>query len=235
MLRKIFLLIIFLLAAASSSNAELIHLVDEHYVDSEATVFVLAHSNKDKFHSNKDLENLKYCKNLQVLDLAHGNLTDINFLSSLTELRILLLGANQIVDLEPLSHLQKLEYVELFKNKIKDISPLVGLTNLLDLNICFNKIKDFSPLYNLPKLERLWMYSSQSFDTRPQDSLVASLQNALPNILIDSTSYPTLGGWREHPRWYVIRNMTRVAMKWLPWESSGYTQDMVFVEGEGKK
>lgn len=229
MLRKIFLLVIILLAAASSSDAELIHLVDEHYVDSEATVFVLAHSNKDKFHTSQDFENLKYAKNLRVLDLAHSNITDISFLLPLIELRILLLGANQITDLTPLASLKKLEYVELFKNQISTLTPLSNLTNLLDLNICFNKITDFSPLYNLPKLERLWIYSSQKFNTRPQDSLVASLQNNLPDTYIDSVSYSTLGGWRDHPRWYVIRNITRRAYEWLPWNSDGYTQDLVFV------
>lgn len=229
MLHKIFLLIIILLAAASSSNAELIHLVDEHYVDSEATVFVLAHNNKDKFHTTEELQNLRYAKNLRVQDLAHGNLTDISFLNELPELRILLLGANNIVDISPLAALPKLEYVELFKNKIVDLSPLSNLSNLLDLNICFNRIEDFSSLYSLSSLERLWMYSSQQFDMRPPKDLVASIQENLPNCYIDSTSYSTLGGWREHSRWYVIRNMTRRAYEWLPWNSDGYTQDMVFV------
>lgn len=229
MLRKIFLLLFLLLAAASSSDAELIHIVDEHYVDSEATVFVLAHSNKDDFHTTKELENLRYAKNLRVVDLAHGHLTDISFLEELPELRVVLLGCNDIVDISPLGNLPKLEYIELFKNKVTDVWPLSKLENLLDLNICFNKVQSLFPLCSLPKLERLWIYSSQQFNTRPPKDLVSILQENLPFCQIDSTSYSTLGGWREHPRWYVIRNMTRKAMEWLPWGSDGYTQEMIFV------
>lgn len=213
----------------SASKAELIHLIDEHWIDTDATVFVQQHNNKSEFHNTEDLEKIRYAKNLRVLDQAHGNLDDISFLEDLRELRILLLGANNITDISVLAKLPNLEYIELFKNKITDISPLAELTNLLDINLCFNQIESFAPLYQLPKLERLWMYSSQKFNTRPPKDLVASIQENLPNCYIDSTSYSTLGGWREHSRWYVIRNMTRKAMEWLPWDSNGYTQDMKLV------
>lgn len=226
MFKRLTSFLLCLIPHAHAENEDKIHLVGEHWVDRNATAFALVHSQRDKFHSSKDLENLKQCKNLRVLDLAHGNLTDISFLSELTELRILLLGANQIEDLSPLANLHNLEYIELFKNKVTDISPLAGLTNLLDVNLCFNKIKDFSPLYGLPKLERLWIYSSQKFNTPVPKNTVREIQQNLPYTQIDSTSYSTLGGWREHERWYVIRNMTRKAMRWLPWGSEGYTQDM---------
>ena len=174
---------------------------------------------------------LKWCKDLRVVDLAHNDIDDIGFLGELPELRVALLGDNHISDLTPLAGLEHLEYLELFKNKVADLSPLVGLP-LLDLNIAFNSVADYSPLYKIPTLQRLWIYSSQKYNKAPPQVEVEILRAELPNTLINSISYSTLGGWREHSRWYVIRNMTRRAYEWMPWGSDGYTQDMVPVPGE---
>ena len=38
---------------------------------------------------------------------------------------------------------------------------------------------------------------------------------------IDATSYSTLGGWREHPRYYVVFNMFHGRIEWLPWDADG--------------
>ncbi len=180
--------------------------IKEHTLRTDATAFSTLHNNRAPQHTSQDFEPIKYCKNLQALDLGHNAITSIDFIKDLTELRVLILAINQIEDISVLKNLPNLEYVELFKNKIRDISPLSDMKHVLDLNICFNYVKDYSPLDTLTTLERLWIYNSNNYsasDPIPKD-LVAHLKATLPGCHIDHTHYSTLGGWREHPRYFVI-------------------------------
>lgn len=157
------------------------------------------------------------------LDLSHNEIDDLSFLRHMPKLRVLLLGDNNIEDISVLAELHDLEYLELFKNKIKDVTPLAGLENLIDLNLSHNYIGDLSPLKSLGGLERLWIYNSNNYSAKDPISkaVVSELREAMPNTYIDATSYSTLGGWREHPRYYVVFNMLHGALKWLPWEADG--------------
>ena len=181
----------------------------DHTLRTDATAFSTLHNNKSPTHSSQDFSILKYCKNLQALDIGHNKVDDLTFLYDLPHLKVLILACNAVTDITPLSSLPELEYLELFKNKITDLTPLSGLTRLKDLNICFNKVKDYAPLTGLTQLERLWIYNSDDYsDTVPlPKSVVSMLKDALPDTHIDSTHYSTLGGWREHPRYDVIYKM----------------------------
>lgn len=180
--------------------------IKEHTIRTDQTAFSTLHNNRSPQHSSRDFEPIKHCKRLKALDLGHNAITDIDFIKDLTELRVLILAINKIEDISVLRNLPHLEYVELFKNKIRDISPLEGMGQILDLNICFNYIKDYSPLLGLSTLERLWIYNSNNYATSDPvpKAVVADLKAALPGCHIDHTHYSTLGGWREHPRYFVI-------------------------------
>lgn len=193
-------------------------LVSDHYISPNATSFATRHSNKSKTHG--DFENLKYSPDLLALDLSHNEITDLSFLRHCPKLKILILGDNDIVDITPIGELEDLEYLELWKNKINDVSPLEKLDKLIDLNICFNKIDDLTPLFNLTGLERLWIYNSNNYSkSQPvPENAVMELQKALPYTYIDHTSYSTLGGWREHPRYEVVLRIFRKEKRYLPWE-----------------
>jgi len=194
-----------------------VHLVADHYISPDATAYATRHNNKAATHG--DFENLRYCPDLLALDLSHNEITDLSFLKYCPKLKILLLGDNDIVDISPIAGLKDLEYLELFKNKITDVSPLAELDKLIDLNICFNRIDDLTPLYHLTGLERLWIYNSNNYSkSQPvPKSAVEELQQALPGTHIDHTSYSTLGGWREHPRHFVVRDIFRKYKAYIPW------------------
>ena len=200
-----------------------IRLVEDHYIRTDATAYAANHSNRSKLHSSEDFRQLKYCKDLQALDLGHNSLEDISFMRDLPKLKVIILANNFITDISPLADLKDLEYVELFNNYIEDYSPLAQLPKLMDLNIAFNQSQDFRPLYGLQGLERLWIYSANNRSSSdPVDpAKVEALQAALPDTLINSTSYSTLGGWRTHPRYYVVFNMLHGAVAWLPWDAEG--------------
>jgi hypothetical protein len=198
-------------------------LVEKHYVRTDATAYALNHNNRAKKHKSSDFNALKYCQNLMALDLSHNQIDDLEFLKGLPKLRVLLLGDNRIEDISALADLHDLEYLELFKNKIKDVTPLMDLDNLIDLNLSHNYIDDLFPLAKLSNLMRLWIYNSNNYSAKdpiPKEA-VAELEEAMYGTYIDSTSYSTLGGWREHPRYFVVFNMFHGRLEWLPWDAEG--------------
>ena len=184
--------------------------IGDHWVRTDVTAFSTLHNNRSPQHTEKNFKYLKYCKNLLALDIGHNAVKNLDFLYDLPNLKVLILACNiDLHDITPVGSLNDLEYLELFKNDIHDISCLKNCTNLIDLNICFNRIKDWMPILGLKKLERLWLFNSNNWsDEYPVDrQVVYALKEALPNCHVDATSYSTLGGWREHDRYYVIYHM----------------------------
>ena len=183
--------------------------IGDHWVRTDQTAFSTLHGNASSQHDESDFSYLRYCRNLLALDIGHNAVRDVSFLYELPKLKVLILACNLIEDITPVGSLTELQYLELFKNEINDVSVLTACTELLDLNICFNRITDWSCLESLSKLERLWLYNSNNWsenDPVPAE-VIAALQAALPQCQIDSTSYSTLGGWRDHKRYYVVFNM----------------------------
>lgn len=197
-----------------------------HILRTDATAFSTLHNNQTTQHSSKDFEILKYCPDLLALDIGHNSIDDLSFLSYVPNLRVLIIACNQVNDITPLGQLKDLQYLELFKNDIHDISVLSGLTELIDLNICFNRIKDWTPIYPLTKLQRLWVYNSNNYseDIPVPREAVNGLKEALPNCYIDSKSWSTQGGWREHERYDVIYNMFKTGV-YIPFNEKLPGQD----------
>lgn len=184
--------------------------IGDHWVRTDTTAFSTLHNNRSPSHNENQFRYLKYCKNLLALDIGHNTVKNLDFLYDLPKLKVLIVACNiDLKDITPIGSLKELEYLELFKNDINDISCLTECTKLIDLNICFNRVKDWTPLHELQNLERLWLYNSNNYSPEiPVDkNVVYAIKNALPDCHVDSTSYSTLGGWREHDRYYVIYHM----------------------------
>lgn len=157
--------------------------------------------------TSKDIQVLKYCTDLQALDLGHQSITDISVIGDyLPNLRLLILADNQISDITPIRKLKHLHYLELFMNNIKDISPLVSCTEMVDLNLAhIGPLRDFSPIINnkFPLLERLCIQNSGG-----TSKYYNSIKNTYPNVKIVHTGYgSTHSGWRTHPRYYAMIDM----------------------------
>lgn len=156
---------------------------------------------KDDYRfSTKDLEPLRYCVDVELLDLGHNGLRNIEFVRYMPKLRVAILAIGYLEDLTPLEGCTQLEYLELFTNRISDLTPLAGLTSLRHLNLTYNRITDPSPLHALTGLERLWIGRTSFTDEQK-----AALQAALPGCEIDYGSEPTGDGWRKHPRYEQLR------------------------------
>lgn len=178
--------------------------LDSYLIPDDATAFSTNKGRRDPRYTPKQLDALKYCKNLVALDVGHNNVSDLTFLKQWPGLKILICVDSQrpVKDISPLAELNDLEYVELFMQGITDISPLAGKTKLLDLNLCYNDITDLTPLYSCVNLQRLWISNNRHL---PQEQIDA-LQVALPNLVIETkTKKSTEAGWREHPRYFTMR------------------------------
>lgn len=175
-----------------------------HQIRTDITAFSSLHSYDTKRYNSTYYSLLKYCWQLEALDLGHNALTTIEFVGQLPNLKVLILADNRIADITPLQNLKKLEYVELFMNRITDISPLEGMENMLDLNLCHNpRLQNVDAVLTMPRLERLWVADcklSRDYQTR--------LSEKLPNTkIVYSARGSTAAGWREHPRYDVIYEM----------------------------
>lgn len=166
---------------------------------------VLIYNYKHKRLTSEDIEVLKYCPDLQALDLGHQALTDLSCIPEYTpELRVLILADNRISDLTPLAQLKHLHYLEFFVNKVTDLTPLAQCKELVDLNISYNYgISNIEPLLDLPLLERLWL---ESVAVSAAD--VQRLRDTYPNATIISRGSGSVDqGWRTHERYYAMIDM----------------------------
>ena len=154
--------------------------------------------------TDEDVQVLRYCTDLQVLDLGHQRIRDLEVIGGLTGLRVLILADNDLEDLTPLTALRELRYLEIFNNpRITDLRPLAELTHLWDLNAYYLPgITDFTPLAEIRSLRRLWIGL-----TRLSASDTAMLQAALPDCII--TTDPDMDRasrtWRAHERYAAMR------------------------------
>ena len=172
---------------------------------------------------SEDLEVLKYCWNMEALDLGHQAITDVTPIAKyLPNLKILILADNKISDISPLASLTKLHYLELFINPIHDISALSNLKELVDLNLCYDRIWDYSPLYDLPMLERLWLVG-----TGVNGYYINQLKNYHPDTQIVYTGAgSTESGYRKHERYYEMIKMFKDRYYMSP-SFTKYDQDYI--------
>lgn len=193
---------------------------DIHTIRTDDTAFSTLHhhhftNTKDSYHTNEQIDQLRMCTRLKALDLGHNKLTDLSFLTGLTDLRVLIISPNySLEDLSPLANLTKLEYLEVFSTETADVSPLAGLTQLKDLNLaCSDRLKDISCLFDaLPNLERFWCGRTPIPEEQRQQ-----MEAAHPGCAFNWTTQPTSGGWRTHPRYDVLYTMFR-GTEYIPFD-----------------
>jgi len=177
--------------------------IAEHVLRTDMTAFSTLHNKNDRTHSSAMFEKLKYCRNLQAIDLGHNAVKSIDFLRHFPGLKVLIIGRNQVSDISVLGELKEMEYMELFSNQITDISALAGLTKLKDLNLVNNRIRNIGVVNEIKSLERLWI----SMNGRVTKEDVDAIRQNLPDCEVDDYSHPTGGTWREHPHYDVIVEM----------------------------
>lgn len=157
--------------------------------------------------TSQDLDPIKYCIDLEALDLGHMKYTDLEFLRDMTKMKYLILVQGKFSDISVIANMPDLFYLELFNNnRIIDLSPLISCKNLKHLNIGYCLFAEWETLKEMPWLERLWMphvqISGQGLD---------ELREALPDTLIyapfNDVQGSTGGGWRTDQSYYDMRDL----------------------------
>ena len=170
-----------------------------------------------------ELEVLKYCPDLQALDLGHKNITSLDFLRYVPYLKYLIIVENDVNDITPIGELQELTYLEMFWTKCEDISPLQNCKALTDLNISYiycRPAKCLETLVNMPQLERLW-YCGNNLNAEQLEEL----QTALPDteMYLAAHGEPTGSTWREHPHYFEMRDF--FGMYYMPGGTNGVDEN----------
>ena len=167
---------------------------------------VLIYAYNYKRLTSADIEVLKYCTDLQALDLGHQALTDLSVIGDyLPDLRILILADNTVSDLRPIAKLKHLHYLELFVNPfLSDLSPIAECKEMVDLNIShLYTVSDISMLYDFPILERLWIEH-----TAVPQADIWRLRETYPNATVIDQGYGSVDqGWRSHARYFAMIDM----------------------------
>lgn len=156
--------------------------------------------------------NLRYCTDLQVLDVGHKALYDFTFVEYLPNLWFLGMCQDPVSDISVVANCTSLKVLEIFLTNVSDFWPLTNLTNLEDLNISFtpcmkyghwSDFGDITPLYEMTWLDRLWMTRS-GLSTAEQDSLLEALPGTVILFYSDGS---TNRGWRQSPNYYEQRDL----------------------------
>ena len=91
-------------------------------------------TNTLRYSSQEDINQFKHCKKLRTFEITGNNITDLSFLSSLTELRCVKLnGCKRISDISPLASLVNLEHLDIRNIAVHDVSTLPTISSLSSL------------------------------------------------------------------------------------------------------
>jgi Leucine-rich repeat (LRR) protein len=132
--------------------------------------------------SGNSISNLTFVTNLtQLTSLALNNvsITDFSPLGESSNLLSLSLSGGSISDLKSLTNLTQLAFLSLFKTRVTDLSPLAGLTSIQFLHLQQNRIVNMLSLTNLLQLSFVDL-SLNLLDLSPGSATMAAIQ-ALAN------------------------------------------------------
>lgn len=157
--------------------------------------------------------NLRYCTDMQVVDLGHYGTNDLSFVAYMPSLKYLLVCEGTVSDATPVGECLSLEYLELQNTRITDFWPLTNLTNLKDLNIGGTPWAagkrgtfaegDITALTQMDWLDRLWLPYT-FLNTEKRDTL----REYLPNTtIVFESSGATTSGYRHTPSYYAQRDV----------------------------
>ncbi len=157
--------------------------------------------------TDQNVQVLRFCNEVEYLDVGHNTLTDFSFVRSMPNLKFAILSFNRVSDLSPFSSCKKLEMLELnFCLQLRDISPLAECGNLRLLNISMTHVGDISPAYGLKKLERFYCVMNNDVPEEQKEQIARELPDCW--ITFEQTiskavgwSFDAAGGVRA--QWYL--------------------------------
>lgn len=168
---------------------------------------------KGQLIGGSEADELKYCTDMECIDLGHCWIRNCNWAQNMKKLRYLVLADTYVRDLSPLSGLKNLAYLELFVTPVRDYSPLLGCTGLEDLNLGYT-YGDPAPIAKMTWLRNLWWGGIHHVPWYRGEDPAALLRQGLPNTKLMFYAGSSTGlGWRELPHYYEMRD--RIGMYYM--------------------
>ncbi|CAL6087277.1 Conserved_hypothetical protein [Hexamita inflata] len=124
------------------------------------------------------ITNISYLSNLSNLEqlyLWNNKIQDIYHLKYLIKLQCLSLEENQVIDISTIKFLTELQELCLSDNYIVDISALANLSFLSDLSIGNNYIQDFSQVQHFKNIDNYFI-DQQKIPTKDQVLISTKIQ-----------------------------------------------------------
>lgn len=157
--------------------------------------------------NDETIANLRYCTELEVVDIGHMPVTNCDWAEPLMKLKYLIIGDGPMANIDGLKDHTKLIYLELFKVPVKDYTPLLSCTGLEDLNISYT-YGDPGIIAQMTWLKNLWWQNPWTLHWQYQEGW-DHLKENMPGVNISqyhSTS-STDHGWRELPNYFAQRDI----------------------------
>jgi hypothetical protein len=159
------------------------------------------------------LDTLKYCKDIEVIDIGHYGVSDISFIEDMPKLRCLLVLDCPIRDISSIGVCTSLEFLEIAQTTITEYWLFTNLTNLKDLNLSCTPYNsriwkpsgknDPSMMYQFTMLDRLWF--CRTYMSKEER---AWIHEVLPDtVVMLNVSQSTGFGWRCSPRYFEHRDI----------------------------
>lgn len=157
--------------------------------------------------TGNDLYNLRYCTEIECVDIGHAEVRDIAWAEFMPKLKYLIFGDTAVSDISPLANHTELIYLEMFKTPVTDYTPLVSCTALEDLNLSYTYGAP-EPISQMTWLKNVWWHRPTPPWGGPESDVRLNLADYLPNAHVDVryTNGSTDGGWRELPNYFAQRD-----------------------------
>ena len=153
----------------------------------------------DGYFQDWNAKDLKYCEDLEAIDIGHSRVKYIEWVAYMPHLKYLILADTDVRRLDGIENCKELVWLELSWCPVESYEPLVGCTALEDLNIS-RTFADPEPISQMTWLKNLYMIFGSGSDAW-------KCTQALPNTRVVANGDATVGGgWRRLPNYYAMRD-----------------------------
>ena len=183
-----------------------------YYLRTDATMFIASlfrgYAENPADLTDENIVPLKYCIDMEALDLGHMYFSNVDFCSEMKNLKWLIIAMSRVNDISGLANCTELFYLEMFLCPVQDLSPLLNCKKLRHLNICQCETEpSLDILAQMTWLERCWMSGGGTFDDIRDRDYVRS-DEFLPHTMKRWRGLDHTGdGWRNYPTYFEMRDV----------------------------
>ena len=153
----------------------------------------------DGYFQDWNAKDLKYCEDLEAIDIGHSRVKYIEWVAYMPHLKYLILADTDVRRLDGIENCKELVWLELSWCPVESYEPLVGCTALEDLNIS-RTFADPEPISQMTWLKNLWCMERGG-------AVTYKWTQDLPDTHVVGGDHDAISfGWRKLPNYYKMRD-----------------------------